>query len=247
VSLSEPHDNADGLERLAARRTLAAHAFDAIRAAIIDGRLAAGRQYSVARLAEQFGVSRTPVREALLLLERQGVVRFERNRGVRILETSAHDLDEVFALRLLLEVPATYRACELLDADGLDALRRELAAMARLAREDEEPAFMAHDRRFHELILEASGNRRLAAIVGQLRDLVRFRGASTVGRSRDLRTVHAAHVAILDALAAGDPAAAAEAMRAHLVTTGELLLAQEEFEGEGPTWAYLAQVPEPGP
>jgi DNA-binding GntR family transcriptional regulator len=91
--------------------TLAARAHDAIRAAIVDGRLAAGERYSVARLAERFGVSRTPVREALLLLERQGVVRFERNRGVRVLETSVHDLEEVFTLRLLLEVPATYRAC----------------------------------------------------------------------------------------------------------------------------------------
>ena len=84
----------------------------------------------MARLAERFGVSRTPVREALLLLERQGVVRFERNRGVRVLETSVHDLEEVFTLRLLLEVPATYRACGLLTAEDLDALERELAAMA---------------------------------------------------------------------------------------------------------------------
>jgi DNA-binding GntR family transcriptional regulator len=69
----------------------------------VDGRLEAGERYSVAQLAERFGVSRTPVREALLVLERQGVVRFERNRGVRVLETTAHDLEEVFALRLLLE------------------------------------------------------------------------------------------------------------------------------------------------
>ena len=104
--------------------TLAARAHDAIRAAIVDGRLAAGERYSVARLAERFGVSRTPVREALLLLERQGVVRFERNRGVRVLETSVHDLEEVFTLRLLLEVPATYRACALLTDDDLAALQR---------------------------------------------------------------------------------------------------------------------------
>ena len=66
------------------RATLTSRALDALRAAIVDGRLEAGERYSVAQLAERFGVSRTPVREALLVLERQGVVRLERNLGVRV-------------------------------------------------------------------------------------------------------------------------------------------------------------------
>ena len=74
--------------------------------------------------------------------------------------------------------------------------------MERLAGEADEAAFMAHDKRFHEIILRASGNRRLTTIVSQLRDLVRFRGASTVGRSRDLQAILAEHVVILDALRA---------------------------------------------
>lgn len=201
----------------------------------------AGQRYSVAALAEQFGVSRTPVREALLLLERNGVVRFERNRGVRILETTAHDLAEVFALRLLLEVPATRRACGLLDAADLEALARELSAMTGAL--DDERTFMAHDRRFHELVLEGAGNRRLVAAVSQLRDLVRARGASTVGQSRGLDAVLAEHVAILDALHARDPDAAAAAMREHLMNTGRLLLEQEDAVGDGPRWAYDATAP----
>jgi DNA-binding GntR family transcriptional regulator len=209
------------------RSTLTSRALDALRAAIVDGRLAAGERYSVAQLAERFGVSRTPVREALLVLERQGVVRFERNRGVRVLETTAHDLEEVFALRLLLEVPATRRACELLGAEDHAALARELGAMEGLAHEGDEGAFMAHDKRFHEIVLQGSGNRRLSAIVSQLRDHVRFRGASTVGRSRDMQAILAEHVLILEALRARDPEAAALAMREHLRTTGRLLLAQE--------------------
>lgn len=109
-----------GLAPLAGgRATLAQRAAEAIRAAVVDGRLAGGERYSVGSLAEQFGVSRTPVREALLLLEREGLVRFEPNRGVRILETTAHDLQEIFALRLLLEVPATRRACGRLSAREL--------------------------------------------------------------------------------------------------------------------------------
>jgi DNA-binding GntR family transcriptional regulator len=219
------------------RSTLTTRALEALRAAIVDGRLEAGERYSVAQLAERFGVSRTPVREALLVLERQGVVRFERNRGVRVLETTAHDLEEVFALRLLLEVPATRRACELLSKDDLDALDHELAAMSALAGEGDEGAFMAHDKAFHEVILRASGNRRLTTIVSQLRDHVRFRGASTVGRSRDLEAIRTEHVAILHALRARDPRAAADAMRAHLLETGRLLLAQESAPVAGLPWA----------
>jgi DNA-binding GntR family transcriptional regulator len=223
------------------RSTLTTRALEALRAAIVDGRLGAGERYSVAQLAERFGVSRTPVREALLVLERQGVVRFERNRGVRVLETTAHDLEEVFALRLLLEVPATRRACELLSEDDLAALAHELAAMAALAEEGDEGAFMAHDKRFHEVILRGSGNRRLTTIVSQLRDLVRFRGASTVGRSRDLQAILSEHVVILDALRARDSAAAADAMRAHLLETGRLLLAQESAPAAGLPWADVLE------
>jgi DNA-binding GntR family transcriptional regulator len=222
------------------RSTLTTRALEALRAAIVDGRLEAGERYSVAQLAERFGVSRTPVREALLVLERQGVVRFERNRGVRVLETTAHDLEEVFALRLLLEVPATRRACDMLSDAELAALDRELRAMARLAEEADEGAFMAHDKRFHEIILRASGNRRLTAIVSQLRDLVRFRGASTVGRSRDLQAILSEHVVILDALRARDAEGAARAMRAHRLETGRLLLAQESAPAAGLPWADAA-------
>jgi DNA-binding GntR family transcriptional regulator len=111
------------------RSTLATRALEALRAAIVDGRLEAGERYPVAQLAERFGVSRTPVREALLVLERRGVVRFERNRGVRVLETTAHDFEEVFALRPLLEARATHRAGELLSKDDLAVVDHELAAI----------------------------------------------------------------------------------------------------------------------
>jgi DNA-binding GntR family transcriptional regulator len=235
----------DGLARLSdtAPATLTARVTDAVRDAIVDGRLVAGERYSVALLAGQFGVSRTPVREALLVLERQGMVRFERNRGVRVLETSLHDLEEVFGLRLLLEVPATERACELLDAAALEALERELQAMRIAGEAGDEAAFMAHDKAFHTVLLLAAGNRRLADVVAQLRDAVRSRGVSTVGRSRDLAAILGEHDAIMAALRARDGAAAAAAMRAHLLTTGRLLLRQEGGADHELAWAGLVRLP----
>jgi DNA-binding GntR family transcriptional regulator len=206
------------------RETLTDRATDALRTAIVDGRLRAGELYSVAQLAEQLGVSRTPAREALLLLERRGMVRFERNRGARVLETSARDLDEIFALRLMLEVPAAEEAARRLGEEGLAEVEAALAAMERQLDPPDETAFMARDRAFHELLLRAAGNERLTAIVADLRDHVHLRGATTVGHGRDLRAIYEEHVRIVEALRAGDPAGAAEAMRRHLERTRELLL-----------------------
>jgi len=104
------------MERLAHTASVNARVLSALRAAVITGELAPGSLYSVQTLADQLGVSRTPVREALIKLAQQGMVRFERNRGVRVLLTSLHDLEEVFALRLLLEPPAVRRAVTRLDA-----------------------------------------------------------------------------------------------------------------------------------
>ncbi|HEX3804679.1 MAG TPA: GntR family transcriptional regulator [Solirubrobacteraceae bacterium] len=200
---------------------------DMILTAIGTGQLEPGTLYSVRALAEALGVSRTPVREALLSLARQGMVRFERNRGVRIIEASTHELEELFVLRLSLEVPATYRATPRLSPDGLNAIRLNLADMHAAESHDDEPLLMHHDRLFHKNILEASGNSRLAAIVDQLRDAVLTRGASTVGRSRALRDILLEHATILTCLEQRDGAGAAVAMHDHIQTTGQLILLQE--------------------
>jgi DNA-binding GntR family transcriptional regulator len=158
------------------------------------------------------------------MLEREGRVRFERNRGVRVLAPTAHDIAEVFELRLLLEVPTTASHAAAVD---LDELAATFAAMSAAADANDEAAFMDADERFHAVVLSASGNRRLLAAVAQLRDAVRGRGASTVGRSRALPEILGEHRAILEGLQAGDPDRAAAAMRYHLRRTGDLLVAQE--------------------
>jgi DNA-binding GntR family transcriptional regulator len=204
-----------------------AQVLDALRAAVITGELQPGTLHSVQTLATQLGVSRTPVREALIKLSQQGMVRFERNRGVRVLQTSLHDLEEVFALRLLLEVPATRLACQQIDEAGRRELRRLHQAMERAARAENEYRMWEHDRRFHLVLLQASGNLRLAAYVDGLRDMVLRRGVSTVSQSRSLDDIVAEHREVLDHIESRDAAGAAEAMRAHLLHTAELLIAQE--------------------
>ncbi len=215
------------MQRLGETETVNARVLDALRAAVVSGELAPGTLHSVQTLATQLGVSRTPVREALIKLAQQGMVRFERNRGVRVLQTTVHDLEEVFALRLLLEVPATRRACELLDAAGRKELRRLFSGMQRAAEADDEFRLWEYDRRFHQALIAASGNTRLVAFVDALRDSVLRQGVSTARSSRSLTDIVAEHRDVLDRVEAGDADGAAAAMRRHVLHTATLLIAQE--------------------
>lgn len=206
---------------------LARKILDELATAIVNGELVPGSLYSVHDLADRLGVSRTPVREALIQLGERGMVRFERNRGVRILQTSLHDLEEVFAIRLLLEVPATYRAVTQRTPSLIKELGSQLKTMRAAATRHDEATFMAADRRFHEIINQASGNLRLARYVDSLRDMVLLRGALTVDRSRSFDDILAEHEEIYRFIEAGKAAEAAESMRAHLLHTVSLLIGQE--------------------
>jgi DNA-binding GntR family transcriptional regulator len=208
-------------------QSLKGDAYSQIREAILSGSLAPGSLSSAPALAEALGMSRSPVREALVDLAKDGLVVFERNRGVRIVKQDRHDVEEVFELRLLLEVHATRLAVMTRGGgsnDFVNRLRVQINAME--SHLDDEPSFMVHDRAFHEIILDGSGNHRLTAFVLELRDQVRSFGLSTVGRSRSLAEVLAEHEEILRAVETGDADDAAARMDAHVRHTGELLLAQ---------------------
>jgi DNA-binding GntR family transcriptional regulator len=211
------------------RESLADKVYEAIRNAIILGELAPGSLHSVHTLAAALDTSRTPVREALLKLADQGMVRFERNRGTRILQTTIHDLEEMFSLRLLLEVPATYRATMLARPADLRQLRQALEAMRRVtASKSENPRdHLEPDARFHRVIMQASGNKRLANLVETMFDLQMARGVSTWGINRAVADIYEDHERIYHKIAARDPMGAAQAMRDHIAVTARIIIAQE--------------------
>lgn len=221
------------LKEIKADRSLADQVRGSIRDAIIEGQLEPGSLHSVQSLALVLNVSRTPVREALIDLSSAGLVEFERNRGVRILQPSVQDLKEIMAIRALLEVPSARRAATRISESQLLDLRASLEEMEQAAETQDEVNAMASDRRFHEIINLAAGNSRLATYVDSLRDLILTRGVSTVGRSRSLAAVVREHHEIYDAMEKQDPDAAARAMKSHLVNTATLLLRQET-ENEDP-------------
>src|SRR6202451_4477464 len=94
----------------------------ALEAALVAGELKPGELYSAPVLGERFGVSATPVREAMLALAKDGFVVAERNRGFRVLEISEADLDQISQIRLLLEVPSTVEVAKIASSEVLDRL-----------------------------------------------------------------------------------------------------------------------------
>lgn len=195
----------------------------AVRQAIDDGTMKPDVRYSVYQLAESLGVSRTPVREALMRLEEVGLIEFQARQGFRILLPRADDIADIFAVRLALELPAVRRVAEL---GAPEALIRQRELMRAAAAAGDEPLFMQHDHRLHDLILELAGNERSRRIVRGLRETTRLLGASTAEQTRTLVDIDAEHEPVIDAICAGRPDEAVEAMRAHLVYTAKLLVGQ---------------------
>lgn len=215
------------MESIAQRgESLTSQVHRALSHAIIMGELAPGSLHSVAKLAERLQVSRSPVREALISLADQGMVAFERNRGVRILQTTGHDLEEIFSLRLLLEVPATYRAAQAMTDHDVERLREALGSLEKFEGATTMLAHQEMDSGFHRVILEAAGNGRLVTVVDNLWSIQKMRGVSSAGRSRKLADIHREHAAVLHQIEAGDALGAAAAMRSHLANSARLLLAQ---------------------
>lgn len=212
--------------------SLTERTIEAVRDAVRSGVLVPGELYSVYQLAAELGVSRSPVRDALLRLAETGMVRFERNRGFRVILPGPRELVEIFAVRLSLEVPAARRAARVAGADDRTALRVEYDLMREAAAAADEPLFLFHDQRLHTLILQLAGNGFVTRILGNLRDATRLVGASTIESSRTLEDVQREHLPIILAIEAGDDEAAAVAMENHLRETG-LLLVREAVRREG--------------
>ncbi len=197
----------------------------AVRDGIAAGELVEGVTYSVYQLAELLGVSRSPVREALLRLAEAGLVEIARNRGFRVLLPRAHDVEEIFEIRLALEPAAVRRVAEHADAEAHRAIAAHLDAMRTAADRDDHASFWPADRALHDAILHSAGNSRAARIVADLRATTALLGPPTTATGRTLAQIHDEHAPIVTAVLDRDPGAAEAAMRTHLETTGRLVRA----------------------
>jgi DNA-binding GntR family transcriptional regulator len=199
-----------------AHRSLRSQVADALRGALVSGELEPGTVYSAPTLAARFGVSATPVREAMLDLAKEGLVDAVRNKGFRVTVVSDRALDELTEIRELLEVPTVTRLAGRLSATDIDALRSLVARIEQTAEAGDLIRYVEADREFHLRLLGLSGNEQLVTIVGELRARARLFGLHRLARQGDLATSAREHAALLDALEAGDAEVLEKLMRQHL-------------------------------
>ncbi len=192
-----------------------------IRAAILEGAIAAGTTTTQMSLAEQFGVGRTPLREALRMLQREGLVISEPNHRVRIAGLSGEDAEELYIMRISLETVAIRVTVPVLTGTDLAEMEGYLAQMDHYIKSRDTAGYFAPHRGFHHRLTYAAGARVDAEISELFDHSERYRRRFGAAGSWEQR--RAEHRAILDAAASADAEAAAELLAAHYLHTVRLV------------------------
>lgn len=206
----------EGLATIGDRISLRERVAVSLRAALVSGRMVPGTTYSIPVLAEQFGVSATPVREAMLDLVSEGIMTAVPNKGFRVVALSDTDLDEITELRRLLEVPTVVSLAGRLDRKTIARLRRLEKEVHVAAASGDVVAYIEADRELHLTLLSAAGNPRLVDMVGRLRDQSRLYGLEQLAAEGVLVRSADEHRDLIDAIVSGDAASAQAIMEHHL-------------------------------
>ena len=213
-------------------KSLRSSVTDALRSAIILGDLTEGTVYSAPALAAPMGVSATPVREAMMDLAREGLVTTMKNKGFRITEMTAADLEEQTQVRQLLEGPAMRALAGHVPAEELAALRDLADRIADAARDGDLHSYLQGDRELHARLLEHTGNRRLVDLTTRLRGQTRLRALRALADSGRLVDSAQEHHRLLDLLAAGDGDGAFALIVRHIGHASRLWSTGDEGTGE---------------
>ncbi|MFF4523230.1 GntR family transcriptional regulator [Streptomyces bluensis] len=189
---------------------------DALRAALIAGELRPGEVYSAPGLAARFGVSATPVREAMLDLAKEGLVDTVPNKGFRVTAVSERQLDEYTHIRSLIEIPTTADLAISADPVHLEALRPLAQEIVTSAATGDLISYVEADLRFHLGLLSLAGNTHLVEVVRDVRRRSRLYGLTALAEAGRLEASAKEHLELLDALLARDEEAVREVMTRHL-------------------------------
>ncbi|MBM4330694.1 MAG: GntR family transcriptional regulator [Deltaproteobacteria bacterium] len=196
-------------------------AYENIKAGILEGKLFMGEIYSELGLARSFGISRTPVREALLKLAAENLIIFHPRKGVSVNYFSKEDIENLFELRQAIEETAVQKMAKNLSPDQIQSIQKTIGEQEMCLKEKEynENHFLEFDRKFHLFFIETSGNRFMIQTYNNIRDYITIPAREVLKRKGRAKKVLREHKAIVEGLATRDAKRTKEALRIHLLNS----------------------------
>lgn len=195
--------------------------FNTLRDAILRGDLKPGERLMEIHLAEKLGVSRTPIREAIGMLEREGLAVTFPRRGAQVAKMTEKDLDDVLEIREVLDTLAASLACKNMNENDISKLEKAYREFEKATKGDDVREVVKRDEDFHNVIYDSSNNPRLSAILVNLKEqMYRFRFEYVKDKSIYPTLIHE-HKDILDALKEKDEDKVVTCTKTHLVNQME--------------------------
>lgn len=203
---------------------LSVKVLEQLRTAIQQNQLKPGQHLFEEEIARQMGVSRVPVRQAIHMLERDGLVVIEPHRGASVVNLSDQDIEEIYGLRIALEMYAIAQATVRPQESQLAALQSIVDQMRKQASEDIVPDPNQLDLKFHEMICEMGGNRKLLEAWQRLSSQIRMVLALKNLVNNDARTIADGHQRVLDSIRQRDAATAQQILVGHIQASAKRIL-----------------------
>ena len=190
--------------------------FETIRNAIVNGDLKPGQRLMEVQLAEQLGVSRTPVRESIRKLELEGLVKMVPRKGAYVTPMSLEDLKDMMQIRRALESLSAELAAKNATAEQIERLKETNKKFEEPACSNDEMGIINHDIEFHETIYEATGNKRLRQMINSLREQMQRVRVEYVHHVEDKSCLTGQHQRIIDNIEKHQPEEAFAAATEHI-------------------------------
>ena len=206
------------VEHRIARSALYEEVAERLRTAIFAHELAPGSWVDEQSLADRFGISRTPMREALKVLASEGLVVLKPRRGCYVTELSDKDLDQIFPVMALLEGRAAFEATQNADARDIGTLERIHAELERHAAKGDANRFFETNDAFHTALQDIADNRWLKQLIEDARKVIKLTRRQSLEAEGRIDRSLAEHRQVMKAIKSGDPNHAAQAMHDHLLS-----------------------------
>lgn len=225
-----PIKNLDGAKTINSE-TYTMQTYNFLRSAILTHDLKENEIYSQDQVSAMLNISRTPVREALLALQKEGYIRFLRGRGFEVVSFDDRDLKDIFEVRLIVETAAAGMAAKRATEQHLDILKRNVEIQQTYATSTEQQTiqnYLQLDDEFHRQILEASGNQRLLKVTEDMRNQLVRTGYEILQFGENGLVIYNEHQIILKAIEERNFSAAEQAMASHINNTQARSIAQKK-------------------